>query len=205
MLMRVVDENNMTELRKLLKKTDRFSVSGWAVTDHEIHICLPRAASAGRVDSCRLLFQRLSKQGQETYTRQTHIRGFGALHEAALMGHVAVLQLLLLQFHCNVNQLNEIHATPLSTALPCLTTTRFLLQNGADPNLPNQGPVMSWPLYWAVSNDQSSVDLVQLLLEFGANPNFNFTSLQQLQEYNAHFNINILTCNSINVLTCNSN
>jgi ankyrin repeat protein len=91
---------------------------------------------------------------------------------------------LLLDAGAPVNQVTEYGWTPLLTAVNNRNyrVAAFLLERGADPNLANKG---GWtPLYLATDNrnieggdypvpkgDMDHLEIIQLLLEKGANPN----------------------------------
>ncbi|KAF2267224.1 ankyrin, partial [Lojkania enalia] len=82
---------------------------------------------------------------------------------------------LLLRFGADANGFDDKGSTPLFTAtqVPFFEGAKILLQRGADPNL-SAGPDSESPLGLAASENR--IDLVQLYLKHGGDPNFEMAS-----------------------------
>ncbi|TRY57010.1 hypothetical protein DNTS_023922 [Danionella cerebrum] len=94
--------------------------------------------------------------------------GWIPLHECAYYGHVECLKVLLKANPDTINKRTNRSQTPLILAVgrKHLSCVKYLLEEGADPNLANN----QWetPLYKAC--EKANEDIVQILLKFGASP-----------------------------------
>ena len=100
------------------------------------------------------------------------------LHVASWRGHIDIMRWLL-NHGADVNAWDEVRTTPLHLAASGmhLEAVQVLLDHSADPNFRNSEGT---PLHWAIFEDHPPVDgkvfnvdvnVVQLLLKRGANPN----------------------------------
>ena len=100
------------------------------------------------------------------------LHGLTALHIAAGVSNLAILQAVLQSEHVNVNARSSIGDTPLHWACSPFTSdhqlqgVRALLEAGADPN-PVDGSLNESPLDTAIRSSTASV--VEALLDGGAN------------------------------------
>ena len=98
--------------------------------------------------------------------------GKSPLHAAAYTGEFEMVRVLL-DYGLNVNALDDMGSTPLNFALEYRSSNidprvvRFLLNNGADPNVLAQAQGGNTPLHRASRSGR--IELVRLLVEHGAN------------------------------------
>ena len=130
---------------------------------------LNTAAEHGHIEVMRQLLvhganPNLACPGDEAST----VNGQAPMHSAAIRGDVDMLRLLL-DKGASLN-LQSKAGTPLCWAVrgEYLPAVEFLLQSGAQPNLPSSDQAMT-PLHWAAILGQP--DLVALLLKHGASNN----------------------------------
>lgn len=95
-------------------------------------------------------------------------QGYTPLMWAAVKGHTAVVQSLIERFNAGVNLQNAAGETALFLAVreEHADVVKFLLQNGADPNVPSLSDEGMFPLH--VASAFGSLQLVALLVSFGA-------------------------------------
>jgi ankyrin repeat protein len=155
--------------------------------DPVLHSALFKAVRRGRsVETCRLLWKTLSPRGKQKYFVSDTVSCKRPLHVAVEKNHFAIVRLLVEECHFNINQKDCVGDTPLCCArYSGEALNRYLLENGAHVNrggtMEGRGTPTFGPLWFAV-NDGNRV-LVDLLLEHGADPNFN-RRMPATNEYN---------------------
>jgi ankyrin repeat protein len=97
---------------------------------------------------------------------------------AAAVGDQERVEQLLEKDSRLVRRLDSARVSPLSYAARegHLHIVRLLLEQGADPNTPEDGAPLGLALYWACCGNH--MDVAQLLLEHGANPNAGLDSCE---------------------------
>lgn len=94
--------------------------------------------------------------------------GNTALMWAAVKGHLPIVQSTIERFHAGVNLQNALGETALFLAVRegHVEVVKYLLQNGADPNMPSLSDEGMFPLHVAAAFGR--LDLVRLLVQYGA-------------------------------------
>jgi ankyrin repeat protein len=175
------------------------------VTDEEIDNALSAAATAdGHQHSamkacCGILFAQLSTAATRKYFRKQWPRGLkttSPLHEAAENGNLALVRFFIEELKFNINQMDHGGNTPLyhaakypyklysnrqgiyDTKVEFVQMVRFLLEEGADPNLVSETGNFDeryYPLYQALKGESENhvymQQIIRLLLQYGADPN----------------------------------
>ena len=170
------DEAGLVDVRELLSG----QLHGVDLDDTVPSFALFKAARHGRVETCRLLWKTLRPSGKQKYfVSETESRN-RPLHIAVeKCAHFAVGKLLVEDCHFNINQTDFAGDTPLHYVFlrHSEAMCRYLSENGAEVNrggmMLGHGTVAFGPLCFAVEDGDRV--LVDLLLEDGADPNFNRT------------------------------
>ena len=109
-------------------------------------------------------------------------QGWNPLHLASAGGHTDLLRWLLDQ-GADINARTEFHFTPLHLAVGNmnLEATQMLLERNADPNVPNHrdGTPLYEVLFSSSKREVVAVDIVQRLLDHGADPNIRVSDDRQ--------------------------
>jgi Ankyrin repeats (3 copies) len=104
-LIAAIEAGDFANLRTLLlQHSRRRIVKASLVKDDDIHRALQIAALVGCLESCRLLWQALSRRGKRMYHLNSKVNVFGPLHEAVLSGHLEIVRLFIEEFKLNVIQ-----------------------------------------------------------------------------------------------------
>ena len=131
------------------------------------------AADSGSISRCRLLLAAGSDVRERNLVTQ-----MTPLHEAAILGHERIIQLLL-SHKADINSRSRREATPLHCASQegHLASVVTLLQAGADPLLPDDDGGL--PIHYAAMHNHSEV--VKILIEQGGcRPDVSYSALQKL-------------------------
>jgi ankyrin repeat protein len=123
------------------------------------------AAATGNIDQVAELIH-----GDATQVNAYAADGFQPLGLAAFFGHLAVVELLLIQgAEVNSASKNDLCVMPLHSAAASqhLEIAQALLEQGADPNTRQAGDFT--PIHSAAQNGQ--LEMIHLLLEYGADLN----------------------------------
>jgi ankyrin repeat protein len=158
-----INAGDLVHLRTILlqKKGKRH-----IVTDHFLHYALYEATQKGSVESCRLLWERLSEDGKGKYFADKSINDAisgSLLHTAVIFGQLKVVRFFIEECNFNINQKDRIGRTPLFYARRSVELTGYLLEHGADVNL------YKGTLTYAVETRRTEIG--RLLLRHGAVPN----------------------------------
>jgi ankyrin repeat protein len=159
-LKRIIGEGR--NLDELIQVIDRETTAPFFITP------LMMAVLNFDLPSVRLLIQK----GVNTEVGDKELESGGgrtALHYAARFGIEPIVEELV-RAKANVNAIDNYTATPLwyASRHRHIGTVRFLLSNDADPNVVSKPTVRGSPLIAAIEANHS--DIVQLLLEAGADP-----------------------------------
>lgn len=122
------------------------------------------AIQAHNLDAAKLLLY--ANANLDNFGRNSN---YPPLFYAAIVGHYD-MALTFLKSGADMNQLRKSNATPYFVELCKAQHTdavKFLLENGADPNL--SAAVGRYPIMYAVRED--NFDMAEMLLSRGANPN----------------------------------
>ena len=172
--------------------------------DIELALRISAARTPGHVESCRLLWPRLSQAAKQKYTTvegSSNMKPFfeNPLVQAAHQGHLEVVRFFILDCNFSVNQeisgpvgghhRKRCYSPALGAAISTATNTRveiarLLLENGADPHT---GVAYS---HIFAATEFGDIDMVRLLLEHGADPKID-SIFDRVYEYDERRNTDL--------------
>jgi ankyrin repeat protein len=185
LLKNAVRANNLVRLFDLLMVEDGEEPGCDAATYDDIESALRVAIGDGdedRLAAFRLLCKMLTPSLKEKYAAATMIRGNSPLHVAVTDGRIDTIRVCVHEYPYktlfNINQRDEHGCTPLDIIIAIEPfddyklnpeICRLLVQNRAHLQVPI-GLGSRQPLEYAIS--EGSTEVAQVLLEYGADPNF---------------------------------
>jgi ankyrin repeat protein len=163
----------------------RFALFQAAARQRQGHTGSSSSSSSSSVEeACRLLWTRMSPRGKQEYfaSKQTVSNCRYSLHEAVRSGNCEMVRLFLEEFKFNVNQKDNVENTPLCYAAISSNEemSRLLLEAGAHVNRGGKPPMYGLPevgpLWLAVRHGTATPAMARLLLQHGADFNWNYWS-----------------------------
>jgi ankyrin repeat protein len=169
----------------------RFTDGVSVIASFRKELTLPEAVVAGKKHIVKQMIEE-----NPSLINQYMADGFTALGLAGFFGHTEIVRLLLSN-NADPNQAsqNDFRVAPLHSAVAANydTIAEMLLENGADPDKPQQQGIR--PVHSAAHN--GNLDMVRLLLKHGADPSISDengkTAISYAIEVNANDIIKLLT------------